>query len=72
MVYPAQANIENFLREGHARLNGFRLAAGAGPMLEALGAVVLQPLTVHPAETQNKQQFYMQICESPIEDRRRF
>jgi hypothetical protein len=55
MVYPAQANIENFLREGHARMNGFRQAAGAGPMLEALGAFVLQPLTVHPAETQNKQ-----------------
>jgi hypothetical protein len=35
-------------------MNGFNLTAGAGPKLEALGAIVTQPLTLYPAEMHTK------------------
>jgi hypothetical protein len=43
-----------FFERATPAMNGFHLASGAGPKLEALGAVVTQPLNVHPAETHNK------------------
>lgn len=42
-------------------MKDFHVTAGVDPKLEALGAIVTQPLTVHPAEIHNKRQFYMQI-----------
>jgi hypothetical protein len=55
MVDLAQAKVENFLREGHANNECFHVAASAGPKLEAQGAIVTQPFTVHREETCNKQ-----------------
>ena len=37
-------------------MNGFRLAAGVGPKLEAAGAIVTQPLILFPAETHTKKE----------------
>ena len=52
-------------------MKGLQVTARVNPKLDALSDIVTQLPTMHPAETHNKQQFYMQICESPLEDRRR-
>jgi hypothetical protein len=49
-------------------MNDFHVAARVGPKLEAPAAIMTRSFTLYPAETHTKYEFYMQICESPIED----